>query len=386
MGCSVVETSSGKLALRFRWTYPDGSVRRPSVTTELDSSLDNRRALRARAAVIGAELQAGTFDPVRHFEIPPRFGVVAKKAPPRVGSVALRMRAWIDEKIARKVRDTRPADYEKHLRNYVEPSDLGRLEPSHVGDDELSAFQLWLVSEAGEGRKGVSEKTASNVIRGTLAAFFRDIRAIGALEALGRLRWEQYEPGNVQDPFTAKDRDALLLWFEAKRPRQEYLSLRLRFIGITPSEVRGLNVGDLDRSTETIRVQRSRSENLKVTRATKTKRRRRAVHLEADLVAMLAELAGLRGPAEALLNVFESSLTKTFTRAQAALGVSYRPIYQAKHTYAVLAILSGERGSVVANHLGITLATLEKHYAAALQRAEILAQLDQEIGPRKATS
>jgi len=46
------------------------------------------------------------------------------------------------------------------------------------------SFQLWLVSGAGEGKAGVSEKTTANVVRGTLRAFLRDLGCgcIGSFE------------------------------------------------------------------------------------------------------------------------------------------------------------------------------------------------------------
>lgn len=65
-------------------------------------------------------------------------------------------------------------------------------------------------------------------------------------------------------------------------------------------------------------------------------------------------------------------IVAAFTRAQTVLGIPHRSIYQAKHTYATLELLGGESPATVARNLGITLATLEKHYAAALQRGRMV--------------
>jgi hypothetical protein len=83
-------------------------------------------------------------------------------------------------------------------------------------------------------------------------------------------------------------------------------------------------------------------------------------------------LCGLRDPGEPLLVVAEDTLRDNFTKAQKALGMRHRSLYQAKHTYAVLALLDGESPAVVARSLGISLATLEKHYAAALQKGRTI--------------
>ena len=67
------------------------------------------------------------------------------------------------------------------------------------------------------------------------------------------------------------------------------------------------------------------------------------------------------------------ALRDNFTKAQKALGIRHRSLYQAKHTYAVLSLLAGESPAVIARNLGISLATLEKHYAAALQKGRTIA-------------
>jgi integrase len=55
-------------------------------------------------------------------------------------------------------------------------------------------------------------------------------------------------------------------------------------------------------------------------------------------------------------------------RCLTALGIRHRTIYQTKHSYATNALEAGESPAIVASNLGISLATLEKHYAAALRR------------------
>jgi hypothetical protein len=95
----------------------------------------------------------------------------------------------------------------------------------------------------------------------------------------------------VQDPFDAEERQQLFEYFKTKRPFPEYVSLRLRFQGATPSETRGFNVGDYSRTTSTLQVQRSRSEDLGTINPTKTYGRVRPITLSADLATDVATSA-----------------------------------------------------------------------------------------------
>jgi hypothetical protein len=59
----------------------------------------------------------------------------------------------------------------------------------------------------------------------------------------------------------------------------------------------------------------------------------------------------------------------------------YRSIYQAKHTYATLALQDGENPALVARNLGISLSTLTNHYVAALQRGQLIRAEKASINP-----
>lgn len=336
----------------------------------MDYTVKDRRELERLRDLIGAEIRAGVFEPARRF--PSVFGakVSLEPASARVLSVAERMPAWIEEKRRRKVLDTRTAKYDSHLRLYVQRAAFGRLNPFAITRSDFEAFVGWLVSEGGEEGSPLAEKTASNVVRGTVRAFLRDIEADASLVALSKVRWERYVPGRVQDTFTADERGRLFEHFRG-RSFAEYVSVRLRFEGASPSEVRGFNVGDFSRSTSTIQVQRSRSENLKRVRPTKNEDRKRAIVLSPELAADVATLCGVRLPSEPLIvGVYESSLTKAWARAQIALGLHHRSIYQAKHTYATLGLEAGGNPTEIAKNLGINPVTLVKHYAAALMRGQ----------------
>lgn len=369
MGCSVEATGSGKLAYRFRWTGADGARRRFCVTTDLADNTANRDALERKRTTIGREIRAGTFDPMRHFRnVRWPFGLGPSRAAEGM-SIVERMPEWIRACDRPGVRASRIRDYRSHHRNYFKAHPIGDRDPMRLSKIDLEGFQRWLVTPASAGGAGVSEKTAANVLRGTLGAFLRDIGApTGTLEAL---RWERYAPTRRQSPFEPAERDAILAWFRS-RYFPEYVSLRIRFRGISPSETRGLQVGDFGRATGTLRIERS--VHLGKVGATKTDARERVVELDGDTAAAVATLAGMRPPEAFLLDVAEDTLRDHFRRCLTALGFAQRSLYQAKHTCAVTRLLAGESPADVASDMGISLATLEKHYAWAYRRARRLAE------------
>jgi integrase len=364
IGAFINVTPGRRLRLNFRWPRgSDGKLYR--VTTDYRDTPQNRRELERIRDLVGAEIRAGTFVLGTRFP-----SLVAPKIalPPLTSGtpkLAADLAAWIEEKRLQKVRRSRLREYESHRKNYITTAPIGTIATKVLALVHFQAFQLWLVSKAGENGTGVSEKTAANVVRGTLQAFIRDRGTPEQIVAIRSLRWERYKPGRQQDGFDAEERDSILAWFRANRPLDEAASIALRFQGITPSETRALRVGDFDRATSSVHVTQSEDEG--EIAATKAENRIRLVDLPRELGADLATLAGLREPAELLIRGIrnERALIYQWTRAQKAVGIRFRPVYQAKHTYANLALRAGEAGIDVARHLGITEATLMKHYGAA---------------------
>lgn len=364
-GCYIERTTSGRGRLCFRWP-PGKAGKLYRITTELDADNDRDELERARD-LVGAEIRAGIFDPALRF--PTAFApklVMPQTFDASRRTLAVLLKAWIDETAKLKVRASRIRDYRNHLKNYVLSSEIGRREPASLTAEDFRAFKTWLRSEAGEKGRGVSEKTAANIIRGTLKAFLRDTDRALPLAELGRVKWEDTAPTREQYPFEAADRDRILAWFKKRRPFEEYVSLRLRFLGASPSEVRGFNVGDYDRRNKALLVRRSR--DLGEIGATKTRARRRPVFLGEDVAAEVSTLCGLRKADEPLIRLPEDTLRDNFTKAQAALGITHRSLYQTKHTFASLALEEGWAPALVARNLGISFETLGRHYASALQK------------------
>ena len=130
--------------------------------------------------------------------------------------------------------------------------------------------------------------------------------------------------------------------------------------------------------TNGLSVRVRRSQHLGQFGATKARARERSVKLD-EVVADVETVTGIRKGDELLMRVAEDTLRDNFTKALTALGIAHRSLYQAKHTYATLALIDGESPSIVARNLGISLATLEKHYAAALQKGRLV---DRENPPK----
>jgi integrase len=278
IGAFINVTPGESLRLNFRWPLGrDGKLYR--VTTDYRDTAENRRELERVRDLVGAEIRAGTFVLAARFP-----SLVAPKIalpPPTTGARTLAedLADWIEEKRLRKVRRSRVREYESHRKNYIAAAPIGAIGSKELNLTDFQAFQTWLVSKGGGDGRGVQEKTAANVIRGTLQAFIRDRGTPEQIIAIRSLRWERYRPSRQQDGFDAHERDSIIAWFHTHRPLDEAVSIALRFKGITPSETRALRVGDFDRATSTIHVTQSEDEG--EIAATKAENRIRLVDLPA---------------------------------------------------------------------------------------------------------
>jgi integrase len=195
-------------------------LRKFSETTELPDTPENRALLGRQAAIIGAEIRAGTFDYPRWFPSSKRTASIEHSSP----SVALRIvkRAtigdyygtWIERKLPPLVRPSRARDYRNHFRTYILPS-LAEAELAGFSLEHLEDLRLRL-----HAKQGLGLKTVRNVIDGSLRAMFRDARKAGIEVAFpfGDLEWpRRIVPG--PDPFSEEERDRLLEYFLHARRR-----------------------------------------------------------------------------------------------------------------------------------------------------------------------
>lgn len=362
-GCYIERTPGGRIRICFR--LGSGTKQRLyRITTELwaKNPADMDRAIRARD-LVAAEIRAGIFDPAKRF--PSYFSpkLLLERSAPDKGHLSAEIDAWITRIDRPSIRRSRIRNYRNDLK-YVNRHPISKSRVSELGHTDFLDFQKWLTIPKDAGGAGLSEKTAANIIRGTIRAFLRDTDR--PTTVLDKLRWERTAPTRRQDPFEPRDCTAILDWFEKRRPLPEYVSIALRTEGVTPSETRGLEVGDFSRRDQAVTIARSQYGG--DVGATKAWARERTVLINDRVAKAVAKLCGIRKPNEIMIGVKESHLIDVWARALTALGIRYRSVYQLKHSYAVNSLEQGEPPSSVARNLGISLSTLERHYAASIKR------------------
>ncbi len=336
-----------------------------------------------QAAIIGAEIRAGTFDYARWFPTGKRTGSIEFRAPSAEQQNAKKIsigeyyQAWIERKVPPLVRPSRARDYRNHFRTYILPS---------LADVELTAFSLEHLEDLRlflQTKRRLGLKTVRNVIDGSLRAMFRDARKAGIEAAFPfeDLEW----PRRVvprPDPFTEEERDRLLEYFFRKgwrvgrhhgryqtRPHFPYYAFlfTLFYTGMRPSEAVALRLRSLDLANGTLFVERSRS--LGAEAAPKTAAAARVVRLTARNVEVLRPLVELRAePGDYVFKntlgqpIDQRSFYKLFCSAQRALGIRMRDLYATKDTYVSTALTRGVNLAWLSEQTGVADATLRRHY------------------------
>ena len=217
--------------------------------------------------------------------------------------------------------------------------------------------------------KGLSPKTARDIIDGTFRALYRDARdeGLAAGDPFAGLKWPRrvtYEP----DPFTEAERDVLCAYFRRKHPESYPLVYVLFHTGLRTGEVMGLRWGvvDLRAGTLTVRISRSRGED----NPPKTKNSQRTITLPPDVVAVLRASQPLHVTPESFVFTTPKGLpldTDRFVelrwhRALRATGTRPRKFYATRHTFISVALSRGCKAKWVAKYCGTSLEMLDKHY------------------------
>jgi len=146
-GCWVEPTRGGLLRFRFRWRMPgESDLRKFAETTELRDTPENRALLGKQAAIIGAEIRAGTFDYARWFPGGNRVRAIqlhvtsAEVNGPKRVTIGEYYRGWIERRLPPLVGPSR-APYRNHFCTYILPStadvELARFSLEHLEDLRL---------------------------------------------------------------------------------------------------------------------------------------------------------------------------------------------------------------------------------------------------------
>lgn len=168
-GCWVEPTRGGLLRFRFRWRLPgEPDFRKFSEATELRDTPENRALLNKHAAIISAEIRAGTFDAARWFPGSNRTGSIQPSAlasePRAAKAVTIREyhQSWIERKLPPLMRPSRARDCRNHFRTYILPQ-MAVVELAALSLEHLEDLRLRL-----HAKQGLGLKTVRNVIDGSL--------------------------------------------------------------------------------------------------------------------------------------------------------------------------------------------------------------------------
>ena len=406
-GCWIEATGSGLLRLRFRWRLPTSiGLQKFSETTTLRDTPDNRAALSKQAAIIGAEIAAGSFDYLSwfpsgsraaYFRSTPRSTVcVDQDGRPTVNRY---YSAWVVRRVPPIVRPSRARDYRNHFRTYILPY------VADVALQDLSLAHLEELRARLQIDRNLGMKTVRNVIDGSLRAMVRDARKAGVQTGFpfADLEWpRRILPG--PDPFTEDERDRLLEFILCKRwrlgrhlgsyregihfPYYAFL-LTLFYTGLRPSEAVALRVRSLDLAAGTLFVERSRS--LRSESAPKTSAAARVVRLTSRNVEVLKQVIELRAlPDDYVFRnslgrpIDQRSFYKLFCSAQRVLGIRLRDLYATKDTYVSVALTKGVNLTWLSEQTGVMESTLRTHYGRFIHASQADALELAKIDPTRA--
>jgi len=257
MACFVKTNRHGFLALQVFWRGL-----RTWEGTGLRDMPENRRLVEAKALLMNAEMDAGTFDYLRFFpkgNKAPTLAPAVIEPPADLGprTVGEYYRVWIDRKKPPMVRAGLARDYRDHFARYILPK-FETTDWREVTAAALEAFRSYLLDE-----KQLSLKTCKNIVNATFRACYRDARRIDRLPALqgdnpfAALTWPR-TPWKDPDPFSEDERDKIIGHFRENVPHYSPFVLTQFLTGMRPSEALALRWADIDFERRLISITKSR--------------------------------------------------------------------------------------------------------------------------------
>ncbi len=360
---ATVYVKRGWLYLDFRWK----DVRCQETTHKRDTPA-NRAAVQKWARQIDGEIAAETFDYARHFPNGrklKRFAPSSERPGP-APTLAEHARQWLEGRRP-WLAATTAYDRRRIIEAHLVPA-LGERRISTLTSEDVASLVAALKRRKGTRGAPLSNRRINMTLQVLRLCLDGAVRRGWLKKNPGReletLREERTDP----DPFSLDEVTGFLTAGLRADWQRRYFEVAF-FTGLRPSEQIGLRWGDIDWARGLICVRRAVSRFGEGT--TKTKGSAREVPILPRVKRVLQQqraeselrspwvFPNDRGGRLYIANLRERVWRPGIRRA----GLRYRAMYQTRHTFATLALSSGEALDWVARVLGhTTTAMVIRHY------------------------
>jgi integrase len=370
MSCKVSRNRHGNLLFRLYW---NGVECWEGIA--LPDTPENRKLAEAKAQLIDREMKAGTFEYLRWFPAGNKaklFRQEQAKTEPK--TIRQYYEDWTKDKVPPFVKKTRGRKYKSHFDAHILPIH---------GDKYLHLYGVADIRELRTelvDKRGLSLKTAKNIVNATLRAVFRDAKAEGMItktpfDELPPKWW----PKNVKappDPFTEEERDEIIRYFFEKYSRSwmrgAVALYALFWTGARPSELFARRWRDCDPRTGNLSIVDSRSEGEHGD--TKTSGSNRTIPLLPPVREYLELIRPLRAEPDDYIFTNRDGKAidqKEFHRrhmqpALRALKIRHRgrgrDTYATRATFISVMLVHGENPKRIAEYCGTSLAMIDASY------------------------
>ena len=288
MSCKVKVNRHGFLAFRLYWNRMESWE-----GTRWKDTPKNRAKAEARAQLMNEEIERQEFDYLKWFpegnradQFKPKV-VAAPIAKPQ--TVREFYSEWIERRKPPFVRLSLHRDYRQAFER-ITNAFMGDLALNDITTDTLENLRIHIVQE-----RGLSMKTARNVIDASLRAMIRDAGRRVERNPFNDppANWWPRLPQREADPYTEGERDTILKHYRNNRPYWAYAFVCFRFYtGTRPSESTPLKWGSVDLLSGKVSISLSR--HLGEENAGKTRGSRRTITLLPNVAELVKSLLPLR--------------------------------------------------------------------------------------------
>jgi integrase len=286
---------------------------------------------------------------------------------------------WIKAKIPPLFRPAQKRDYEQHFSKHIlakwtdsegHVRKFGTMRLDVIGTGDLVEFRTVLLA------KGLTVKTARNIIDSSFRALYRDARAecreLQGYDPFLSVQWPRSQR-EKPDPFTAEERDRIIdYWIKNDFFYYPWVFI-LFHTGMRPSEASALTWSDADLAGGTISISKSRY--MGDDSAPKTSASKRTIRISE---AVIKALELLPSRALGLKHVFVNKDGKPMNAKKWSEHnwgeplkkldppIRHRKFYATRHTFITEQIKQGENPLAVAQYCGTSVVMIEKDYCGTL--------------------